>query len=607
VNSGDHTSNGTIPSPARGGWSPVEALGAADVDAAGPAGLEEVFAEYLLAAEAGAAPDREQLISLRPDLADELRAFFEDEERIDRLTRSVRPPDAAGATDGQTREDSTLGDDPCPGPAAGAPPRVRYFGEYELLEEIGRGGMGVVYKARQIKLNRVVALKMILAGQFASAEDVKRFQVEAQNAARLDHPNIVPVYEVGRHRGQHYFTMKLIAGGSLARQAGRFVKEPRRAAQLIATAARAVHHAHQHGILHRDIKPGNILLDGEGRPQVTDFGLARRIEGEEGLTLPGAVLGSPRYMAPEQARGEKDLSVAADVYALGAVLYELLTGRPPFTGPNALETLRQVREQEPARPSAIEPALDAELETVSLKCLEKNPQRRYGSALAVAEDVERWLRSEPILARPINRARRTWRWCRRNPALAALSALLVLGSTVGTTGVTALWLRAENAKSEATRHKRIAEDALADSEAANAFIVGSFNSSGPDLLARATFDLDTGLLRHRPATEAAVRHTIGEAYRARGEWDLAETQLRAAFDARVRLFGRDHWKTANSRTALASVLHAKGDLDGAEGLYREALAIETSGQTHSTVSWYRLWAVLRDKGDRRGMDALQGK
>ena len=395
--------------------------------------LEKALAEYLLAAEAGRAPDREAFVAAHPGLADDLRAFFEDEERLDRMAYPLRAtaPAAEATVDG-----STTGGDTGAGTGEAGQERVRYFGEYELLEEVGRGGMGVVYRARQLRLNRVVALKMILSGQFASAEDVKRFQVEAENAARLDHPNIVPVYEVGRHRGRHYFTMKLIPGGSLARHIDRYTKDHRAAAQLIATGAQAVHHAHQHGILHRDIKPGNVLLDGEGRPQVTDFGLARRIEGEEGLTLSGAVLGSPRYMPPEQARGDKGLTVAADVYGLGAVLYELLTGRPPFAGQTVLETLRQVREQDPARPSGIVAALDRDLETVCLKCLEKDPRRRYPNALGLAEDLERWLAGEPISAKPSGALRRVAKWARRRPAAAALavttaaSLLLLLAAAV---------------------------------------------------------------------------------------------------------------------------------------------------------------------------------
>jgi TolB-like protein/Tfp pilus assembly protein PilF/predicted Ser/Thr protein kinase len=307
------------------------------------------------------------------------------------------------------------------------------LGDYELLEEIGRGGQGVVFRARQKSLNRIVALKVIGLGQWATKAHLKRFRLEAEAAASLDHPCIVPIYEVGERDSHCYFTMKLIEGGQLDEVVTHTPMSLRQAAELIAKMARTVHHAHEHGILHRDIKPGNILLDANGEPHLTDFGLARLVESESTVTRTLEVLGTPSYMAPEQAAGNNvKLTSATDVYGLGAVLYQLLTGHPPFAGGTTYETIKLLLETEPRPPRLWNPKLDRDLSTVCVKCLEKDPHRRYPSALALAEDLEHWLKHQPIQARRTGVIGRGKKWLQRNPTVAAVVTLsLALIAAVG--------------------------------------------------------------------------------------------------------------------------------------------------------------------------------
>ena len=307
------------------------------------------------------------------------------------------------------------------------------FGDYQLLKELGRGSQGVVYRARQKSLNRTVALKIIAFGHWASEARVKRFRREAEAAASLNHPGIVPIYEVGEREGTCYFSMRFVEGGQLDAIPVQKPMSPQGAAELIATLARIVQYAHEHGILHRDIKPGNILLDEKGEPHLTDFGLARLVETESTVTGTRDVMGTPSYMAPEQAAGRNDdLTPATDIYGLGAVMYQLLTDHPPFAGETTFETMQLVLDSEPRHPRGWNPKTDRELSTICLKCLEKDPKRRYSSALALAEDLERWLNDKPICAKRSGFFTHARKWVRRKPAVAALIALLILfAATIG--------------------------------------------------------------------------------------------------------------------------------------------------------------------------------
>jgi outer membrane protein assembly factor BamB len=385
--------------------------------------LNAILADYLEAVEAGRPPDRQELLRRHPEFAAELAAYFADRDRFRQAAGQLGVPSPEAPT--------LAGERPAPPAPLGT---VRYFGDYELLEEIARGGMGVVYKARQVSLNRVVAVKMILAGQLAGESDVRRFRAEAQTAAGLQHPHIVAIHEVGEHQGQHYFSMDFVEGQSLADRIAGGPLPPMQAARYVETVARAIQYAHEHGVLHRDLKPANILLDREDRPRVTDFGLARQITTDKGVTASGAVLGTPSYLPPEQASGQRDrIGPASDVYSLGAVLYELVTGRPPFRAATPLDTLLQVLEAEPAPPRLLNPAVGRDLETIILKCLAKEPAKRYARAIELADDLKAFQEGRPIKARRPSLPERLGLWLKRqsrafqvSAATAAVAAVLLL-------------------------------------------------------------------------------------------------------------------------------------------------------------------------------------
>jgi WD40 repeat protein/tRNA A-37 threonylcarbamoyl transferase component Bud32 len=442
-----------------------------------PKGLDEVIGAYYEAIDQGLAPDPIEWQNRFPDLARELAEFFEDQSRlrgiVTPLKQAVRgassPPTdtgpaglnlAAGSfSQGEPKRatpSSGLGD---AGTLAGLVERLagsggdhpagatsRRLGDYELIRLLGQGAMGSVYEARQARLNRLVAIKMIRAGAFATDAEVQRFQNEATAVAQLDHPRIVPIHEVGKIGDCHYFSMKLIRGGSLAHRLDAFRSNPRAAAGIVVEVARGIQHAHERGILHRDLKPGNILLDEHDQPQVTDFGLAKRSSDDSSLTQSGAILGTPSYMAPEQAAGRKGLiTTLTDVYGLGAVLYALLTGHAPFVAETVIETIEQVRSRPPLPPTRLNPQVSRDLETICLKCLEKEPIRRYASAEALADDLQRWLDGQPIAARRVSARERAWMWCRRNPIVAGLLAASLLLAV----GATWQWQRAEGLLLEA--------------------------------------------------------------------------------------------------------------------------------------------------------------
>jgi len=449
-------------------------------------------------------------------------------------------------------------------PAPGKPQGVKVAG-YEVFGELGRGGMGVVFKARQVALNRDVALKLIKSGSLASQPEVARFQSEAEAVAQLDHPHIVPIYEVGHDRGQHFFSMKLVAGSSLDKRLDEFAADPRAAAALVVVAAKAVHHAHQRGILHRDLKPANILLDERDQPYVTDFGLAKRIDAGNELTHSGIPVGTPAYMSPEHAADTKgSLSTATDVYGLGTILYASLSGRAPFAATTLVETLDMVRTQSPEPPSLLNPRVPRDLEIICLKCLEKEPRRRYQSALELAEDLERWLKGIPILARPVGPLTRAGMWCRRNKALTTVAALFLLALAGGFAGITLKWREAvsENKKAEAVR------EFLTTGLLAQASLeVDPLGKNLPvqKLLDRASDGLGVWL-NDQPAVVAKIHETIGGAYLSLGRYDRAEMHLKSAIRLNTELYGPRHPDTLRATSLLATLLDQTGHGTEAERL-----------------------------------------
>jgi tetratricopeptide (TPR) repeat protein/tRNA A-37 threonylcarbamoyl transferase component Bud32 len=602
---------------------------AADPDSA----VDVIFNEILLREENGDRPDPDEYLRRFPDYADLLRAQIE-------LHRAM----AASAGDCAVTVRAAVSDT-----ATGEGRASPGLPGYELLGELGRGGMGVVYKARQASLNRIVALKMLLGGAYADPEQHRRLQIEAEAVARLRHPNIVQIFEVGEYDGRPYLVLEYVEGGSLDAQLHGTPQNPRVAAALTETLARAVHAAHQQGVVHRDLKPANVLLQIDQQqsaignlqsaiPKVSDFGLAKQLDAGPGRTPSEAIVGTPSYMAPEQASGKTRLvGPAADVYALGAILYEMLTGRPPFRGETPLDTLQQVVVDDPVPPRDLQPKVPTDLATVCLKCLQKDPNRRYGSAGELADDLHHFLAGEPIKARPVGPAARFYRWCRRKPALAGLLALLVVGTAVST------WqaVRATLAERERDRQRLAAEEEADNARAVLDFLnesvlgqasaykqAGSGAAPDPDLKVRTALDRAAaglgGRFDGRPRVEAAVRTALGSAYFDVGAFEAARTQLEEAVrldrdtrgedhpdtlkattllaraclgqgkydeaeafftrarDGYVRRYGEEQPETLIARSNLATAAHARGDLDRAEAIYLEVLEKQrrTRGEEH---------------------------
>jgi tetratricopeptide (TPR) repeat protein len=516
--------------------------------------FELLYHEWLIREETGDHPVLDEYLVAYPALAERLRMQIEVHQALE----------FDEEWDFATQADSGSIVDLEPANGEAEPAVLPSVPGYEILDELGRGGMGVVYRARQLRPHRLVALKMILAGRFASRREMSRLQNEAEAIATLDHPNIVPVLDLGEHDGLPYFTMRLIAGGSLAAQPNLLRDHPRRAAELMIVIASAVHHAHQRGILHRDLKPANILIDDDGQPHVTDFGLAKRTQAEDDVTLQGAVLGSPAYMAPEQASGDvATITTATDVYGLGAILYTVLTGLPPQPAGSVHEVLERVRNDPPDAPSRRNPSVPRGLEIICLKCLEKDPARRYASAAAMADDLRRWLAGEPIQAKPAGLATRAWLWVRRRPVPAALAASLAAAVVAGTVGIATQWQRAESHLKTVLHERSLLQESEAKERAAR-------------LRAEARFGL---------ALEAVENYYGGAADASKvfspdpaGSRRKLLTQAADYFQKLQRSLEGDPSPEAQAQLALASLRFAKiateiSTEDVARPIYDRALAI----------------------------------
>jgi eukaryotic-like serine/threonine-protein kinase len=527
--------------------------------------LDLIYQEYLLRKEAGEEPDPNELIARFPELAGPIMV---------QLGVDAAVPTTYKLPDGRNPPALTecVPTDP--------------IGDHEILEILGRGGMGVVYKARDLKLGRLVAIKMMIEGRYADPERRDRFRSEAHAVARLRHPNIIAIYAIGEHEDRPYLSLEFAEGGSLARRLAEKPMAPREAAELLETLARAVNNAHQAGVVHRDLKPSNVLLTSEGIPKVSDFGLAKLLDSDSGRTITGQPLGTPSYMAPEQTdERSKHVGPETDVYGLGSILYQALTGRPPFLGGSPLETIRLVNSTEPVPPRQARPEVPKDLETICLKCLRKEPIKRYRGAMALAEDLRRFLEARPILARRATLPEQLVRWCRRNPWAAAFLVALVVG-VIGLGAMAGVQARANQRLGQAKHATEVAleqsEESRKQAEAVGTFLVDAFRRPDPtqdgrqvrvaDLLDQASAKLDRGFAGSQ-ATKGALLDALGRTYGGLGLYEQAVMVHTQARDVRTAALGPEHFDTLQSCENLANAYGDAGRFPEAIALHQATLKI----------------------------------
>jgi tetratricopeptide (TPR) repeat protein len=570
-----------------------------DLASDGDAALEVIYTEYVVREQLGQHPIPADWHARFPQWRQQLEEVFQVHEAM--ADRTVETP---------TRRMT----EPEAGSGAPSGPPERRVGPYELLGEIARGGMGVVYKARHCDLNRLVAVKMILDGDFAGTDERARFSTEAAAVAALQHPNIVQIFEVGEWRGAGgraplpFLALEYVDGGSLAQKLRAGLPPPREAAGLVEVLARTVHHAHGRGILHRDLKPANVLLTADGMPKVTDFGLAKRLGAEGDKTRTGAILGTPSYMAPEQAGGDpRQVGCATDTYALGAILYEALTGRPPFCGESMLDTLEQVRGREPLPPRQLQPKAPRDLETICLKCLRKEPAKRYVTAMDLADDLRRWLDGQPILARPVPVWERAWKWARRRPAAAAAAVLASVALLAGA-GSAALFALVEHQKAMArereVRGTRTVQDLYVRGQQAEAGQEFDEAKQHYDQ-ALATLDAEPG------AAGAAMRRWLGEGIERVSQRQKEKGLLAArhVFAGKCKEF-RTHYDLVRFRAVHSPELDAT---EGAAAVRKEAplalaqlsLDVATPQLVGLTLEPFRPLAESPDQLDRLAEECVE--